>query len=150
MAERRRVLVLHGPNLNLLGFREVDIYGASTLAAVDEMITKRANELQMEVRILQSNHEGALIDAIHEHREWASGIVINPGGLAHTSVALRDAIAAVRIPCIEVHITNIFAREGFRHTSIVAGACQGVISGLGVAGYLLALEGVSALIEAQL
>lgn len=150
MAERRNVLVLHGPNLNLLGFREVDIYGASTLAAVDEMITKRAKELGVEVRILQSNHEGVLIDAIHEHREWASGIVINPGGLTHTSVALRDAIAAVRLPCIEVHISNIFAREDFRHESVVSGACQGMISGLGVAGYLLALEGVSTLIEAQL
>ncbi len=150
MAESHKILVLHGPNLNLLGFREVEIYGATSLAELDEAINKRAAELDLEVRIAQSNHEGQLIDWIHEHREWAKGIILNPGGYTHTSVALRDAVAAVRLPCIEVHISNVFAREAFRRKSLISPVCQGVISGLGATGYLLALEGMKAILDAQL
>jgi 3-dehydroquinate dehydratase-2 len=150
MAEDRKVLVLHGPNLNLLGFRETDMYGKKPLSEVDEQVQKKAKEVGFEVRILQSNHEGQLIDAIHEHKNWASGIVINPGGLGHTSVSLRDALAAVRLPTIEVHISNVFAREEFRRTSIISDICIGVISGLGGFGYVLALDALKDHLEGLL
>lgn len=140
MAEARRALVIHGPNLNLLGFRETDLYGKQPLSEIDEAIQKKARELGFEARILQSNHEGQIIDALHEHRNWATGIIINPGGLGHTSISLRDAIVGVRLPAIEVHISNIFAREEFRRHSVLADVCIGVISGLGGFGYLIALE----------
>lgn len=140
MAEGRKVLVIHGPNLNLLGFRETDIYGKQPLSEIDEAIQRKAQELGFEVRTFQSNHEGQIIDAIHEHRNWAVGIIINPGGLGHSSVSLRDAIMAVRLPTIEVHISNIFAREEFRRHSVLSDACVGVIAGLGGYGYLLALD----------
>jgi 3-dehydroquinate dehydratase-2 len=128
----------------------VEIYGATSLAALDEAIVKRAEELGMEVRIAQSNHEGQLIDWIQEHRDWAQGLILNPGGYTHTSVALRDAVAGVRIPCIEVHVSNIYAREEFRRTSLLSPVCVGVISGLGASGYLLALEGMKWILEAEL
>jgi 3-dehydroquinate dehydratase-2 len=150
MAEPKRILVLHGPNMNLLGFREMNVYGAKPLEEMDADIKKRAESLNMEVRTLQSNSEGQIIDAIHEHRSWASGIVINPGGLTHYSISLRDALTAVRLPVVEVHISNIFAREEFRKQSVISPVCVGVISGLGGFGYELALNAINDVIEATI
>jgi len=134
------VLVIHGPNLNLLGVREPKVYGSHTLEEINAMIRQEAAALGLEVRIVQSNHEGEIIEAIHSAVERAEVIIINPAGFTHTSVAIRDALAAVRLPAIEVHLSNIFSREQFRHTSLTAPACAGIISGFGVHGYLAALR----------
>ena len=136
--------MLHGPNLNLLGSREPDVYGSTTLAEIDADLADAAKELGAEIECLQSNHEGELIDRIHEAASRVHGILINPGGLTHTSVSLRDALVASELPVIEVHLSNVFAREEFRHHSFVSGIALGVISGLGPLGYLLGLEALLA------
>jgi 3-dehydroquinate dehydratase-2 len=135
-----RILVLHGPNLNLLGTREPDVYGRMTLADIDAALMKRGAELGVTVHTVQSNHEGMLIDTLHQEAPQSDGLIINPGAFTHYSYALRDAIAAVKLRTIEVHLSNVYAREPFRHHSVIAPIVTGQISGLGWRGYLLALE----------
>ena len=138
-----RIQVLHGPNLNMLGLREPGIYGRATLAEIDGAIAEHAETLGIEVECRQSNHEGVLVDWIHEaFARSIDGIVINPGGYTHTSVALRDALAVLGCPKIEVHLSNVWAREPFRHHSYVSPVVDGVIGGLGPDGYLLAVDAV--------
>jgi 3-dehydroquinate dehydratase-2 len=142
------VLVLHGPNLNLLGTRDPAIYGTTTLPEIDAELTKRGVARGIAVRCVQSNVEGELVEQIQRARDWADAIVINPGGYSHTSVAIRDAIEAVALPTIEVHLSNIHAREEFRHTSITAARCVGQICGFGAQSYYLGLDAALAQVEA--
>ena len=139
-AAKPRILVAHGPNLNTLGAREPEIYGATTLAEINAALQARAGELGVALATFQSNHEGALIDFLQAEAAQCVGIVINPGGLTHTSVVLRDALAGTGKPIVEVHLSNIYAREPFRHTSLLAPICRGQITGLGWRGYLFALD----------
>ncbi|HEY0774556.1 MAG TPA: type II 3-dehydroquinate dehydratase [Nocardioidaceae bacterium] len=142
----RRLLLANGPNLNLLGTREPALYGTETLADVERLVTDRAAELGFEVHAVQSNHEGVLIDEIHAARGTCAGIVVNPGGLSHTSVSLRDALTATELPVVEVHISNIHAREEFRHHSYVSGVAAAVVCGAGVHGYTFAVEHLARLV----
>lgn len=136
----RRIMVIHGPNLNLLGKREPGIYGAASLEEVNSLIEEKAGELGVSVEFFQSNHEGDIVEAIHRAGEEAHAIVINPGAFTHYSYAIRDALAAVNIPAVEVHLSNIHAREPFRQQSVIAPVCRGTIAGFGPLSYLLGLE----------
>ncbi len=144
---KKRILVISGPNLNLLGEREVNIYGMETLAAIEARLQKRAEEQGAELLCFQSNHEGAIIDRLHAAKGRCDGVILNAGAYTHYSIAIRDAIAAVRLPCVEVHLSNVHAREEFRHTSVLAPVCVGVICGFGGASYDLALEGLLKLLD---
>jgi 3-dehydroquinate dehydratase-2 len=139
-----KILVLHGPNLNMLGLREPEVYGSTTLAQINDRLAQDALELGAELSFLQSNHEGVLVDAIHAAFQVQQGILINPAAFTHTSVALRDAIASVNIPTVEVHLSNVYKREEFRHHSFIAPIAIGQISGFGVESYRLGLQALAA------
>ena len=141
-AKVKRILVLHGPNLNALGTREPSVYGRATLDDIQRLLEVLAPGLGCEVECRQTNHEGVLIDALYAARGSADGILLNPGGLTHSSVALRDAVLACGIPVVEVHLSNPYARETFRHTSLISGAAAGVVLGFGPASYELAMRGL--------
>ncbi|PLY03594.1 MAG: type II 3-dehydroquinate dehydratase [Desulfuromonas sp.] len=145
-----KILVLHGPNLNLLGTREPDVYGTETLTDIDSALKELAQELSITIETFQSNHEGVLIDRIHSAKnDNTSGIILNPGGLTHTSVSLRDAVVGVALPIVEVHLSNILAREEFRHHSYITPVAVGQVSGFGAKSYLLALHGILAILNHQ-
>jgi 3-dehydroquinate dehydratase-2 len=136
----KSILILHGPNLNMLGVREPEVYGDWTLEDINAELISVGQDLGVRVRCFQSNSEGELIDALHDARTWAAGAVFNPGAYTHTSVALRDAISAIGIPVVEVHLSNVYAREEFRHKSLLAPVCLGKITGFGWRSYLLGLQ----------
>jgi len=137
-----QILVLNGPNLNMLGTREPEVYGSDTLDDILADLRLLAAERDAELRDVQSNSEGALVDALHNARSWADGVVFNPGAYTHTSIALRDAISSIELPVVETHLSNVHAREEFRHTSMLSAVCLGVVGGFGRHSYALALEGI--------
>ena len=139
----KKILVIHGPNLNLLGEREPGVYGNTNIETLNRNIIERAKEQGLECEIFQSNHEGAIIDKLHSARLQFDGVIINAGAYTHYSYAIRDAISAIKIPCIEVHISNVFAREEFRSKSVIAPVCKGSISGFGLNSYYLAIMALS-------
>lgn len=141
------VCIIHGPNLNLMGVRDPEVYGSHSLEQINQEILELARELEMEVRIGQYNHEGDIIDALQDAREWADAIIINPAGFTTYSVAIRDAIQAVRLPTVEVHLSNMHAREPFRHHSVISPVVLGQIEGFGVDSYLLALRAVKHIVQ---
>ena len=144
-----KILVLHGPNLNLLGSREPEIYGLLALADINARLAELGKELETEVVCKQSNHEGELIDILHDARTWASGVIFNPGAYTHTSIALRDAISSTELPVIEVHLSNVYAREEFRHISMISAVCKGKIVGFGWRSYMLGLQALVNLLKEQ-
>lgn len=146
MLNKRKVLVIHGPNLNLLGERETGIYGKDTIDNINAGIMRKAQELGLECEIYQSNSEGDIIDRLHSARGDFDGVVINAGAYTHYSIAIRDAIAAIKIPCVEVHMSNVYAREEFRRHSVIAPVCAGSIVGFGKNSYILALNGLKDLL----
>ncbi|MBO8170342.1 MAG: type II 3-dehydroquinate dehydratase [Bacillaceae bacterium] len=143
------ILLVNGPNLNMLGKREPGIYGSDTLADVERLVSEKAHQLGYQIITFQSNHEGEIIDKIHEMREQVEGILINPGAFTHYSYAIRDAISAVSLPVVEIHISNVHARETFRHQSVIAPIAVGQVVGLGIKGYELALEGLVHYLQSQ-
>ena len=142
-----KVFVLNGPNLNLLGEREPEVYGTTTLADIEKMVKRRAEDLRTEVEFRQTNHEGVLVDWLQESRGHADGVVLNPAALSHYSLAVKDAVVACGLPVVEVHLSNIFGREPWRAKSVISGVAAGVIVGLGPLGYVRALEAVVAILE---
>ena len=143
------LLVIHGPNLNLLGQREPEIYGRTTLSMINERIRQRAEQLNVQVECVQTNHEGKIVDLLQEAEHSCRAVILNPAAYTHTSIAIRDAIAAITIPVIEVHLTQISGRESFRQTSHTAPVCAGMISGFGATGYLLAVEAAALLLQTK-
>ena len=144
-----KILVLHGPNLNLLGTREPEIYGSMMLGDINTRLIELGKESGTDLKCFQSNHEGALIDALHDAREWADGVVFNPGGYTHSSIALRDTVTACGIPVVEVHLSNVYAREEFRHSSMISAVCIGKIVGFGWRSYELGLKALIDVIRAK-
>lgn len=142
-----KILVIHGPNLNLLGRREPGIYGRTTLTQINAQLQELAGKMDVELRIVQSNHEGEIVSFIGDNADWADGIVINPAAYTHTSVAIRDAIAAVGLPTVEVHLSNVFSREEFRHFSYISPVATGVICGFGAESYILAVKAIIGVIK---
>jgi 3-dehydroquinate dehydratase-2 len=143
------ILILHGPNMNLLGEREPGIYGEISLEEIDRRLVQHGEQLSFAVRTFQTNSEGGLIDALHDARQWAAGVVFNPGGYTHTSIALRDAVSAIKLPVVEIHLSNIYGREDFRHQSVIAPVCAGTISGFGWRSYLLGLDALQSVLNAD-